>query len=79
MIIGDDLSEGLFAPLSINERQLDYVSESKYKGLSFSAMPEILSFHRSWNSIANGRARPSKDILLKILYTNCVPVLTRVL
>ena len=84
MIIGNDLSEGLFAPLSINGRQLDYVSEFKYlgvhlrnnKGLSFSALPEILSFHRSWNSISNGRARPSKDILLKILYTNCVPILT---
>ena len=84
MIIGNDLSGGLFAPLSINGRQLDYVSEFKYLGvhlrnkggLSFSALPEILSFHRSWNSIANGRSRPSKDILLRILYTNCVPVLT---
>ena len=84
MILGKELSEGVFAPLNIDGRVLDYVNEFKYlgvnlinnNGLSFSAIPEILSFHRASNAILHGRMRPKNEVLLKLLYTNCVTIFT---
>ena len=84
MIIGEKLSEGEFSPLSCHNATLDFVSEYKYLGvnliggkvLSFSARSEIRSFHRAANSILTSSTRPNDHILMKLLYTNCVPILT---
>ena len=71
-------------PLLLNGQQLEFVDSYKYlgvevctgKSLSFSAVNMLRSFHRSANSILYSRVKPSNEVLLKLLYANCVPILT---
>ena len=46
------------------------------KGLCFSAMSTIRSFHQAANSVLHGRIKPDPHVLMKLLYTNCVPIIT---
>ena len=46
------------------------------KALSFSAVATNRTFHRAADSILCSRVKPHKSILLKLLYSNCVPVIT---
>ena len=45
------------------------------KQLSFPATSVIRSFHRAANSILFSCAKPNKSVLMKLLYTNCVPII----
>ena len=36
----------------------------------------IRSFHRAANAIFYSRVKPSETVLMKLLYTNCVPIIT---
>ena len=45
-------------------------------GLVFSATDDLLSFYRSANSILNVVQKPTDEVLIHLLYTNCVPTLT---
>ena len=82
MVVGKACAEVL--PLYLGDISLGFVSEYKYLGvvlnagttLSFSAITVIRSFHRAVNSILYSRVKPNKAILMKLLYTNCVPILT---
>ena len=82
MIIGDKLANGVFCPLIIDDRSLDFVDSFKYLGVNllagkeliFSARLELLSFYRASNAIIHGRTRPKPEILMKLLYTNCVSI-----
>ena len=73
-----------FKPLSIDSIPLDTVNEWKYLGttlvagatLSFSARPEISSFFRAANSILRTLDGAHEQILVNLLYSNCVPILT---
>ena len=84
MVIGNNLSSNDYAPLNINGRNLDFVHEYKYLGvnlvdgkeLSFSARPELLSFYRASNALMNGRVKPKNEVLMKLLYSNCVSIFT---
>ena len=84
MVIGRDLSSTDFTPLRIDDRDLDFVHAFKYLGvhlvdgkeLSFSAIPELLSFYRASNALINGRVKPKNEILMKLLYSNCVSIFT---
>ena len=72
------------APLSLNGSNLEFVHEYKYlgvvvssgKGLNFPANQTIRSFHRAANSILYSPVKPDKRVLLRLLYTNCVPIIT---
>ena len=83
MVIGHGVSYD-FSPLKINGSDLEFVNAYKYLGLrlvngkdlSFSAIPELLSFYRASNAILNGRVKPKNEVLLKLLYSNCVSILT---
>ena len=44
--------------------------------LNYSALQDLRSFHRAVNSILCGRVKPNNQVLLKLVYTNCVPILT---
>ena len=84
MLVGADLPQGDPAPLTLNGRSLDFVYKFRYLGvnlvntghLSFSAVPDILSFHRASNSLIHGRVGLENKILMKLLYSNCVSILS---
>ena len=85
MIIGRNQSNSdEFCPLLLSDAELEYVHEYKYlgvvlnsgKGLCFSATSSLRSFHRAANSVLRGRVKPNQHVLMKLLYSNCVPILT---
>ena len=84
MVIGKVLAETQYASLLLDNETLDFVTEYKYLGvhicagktMSFSPIATIRSFHRAANSILHSRVKPNKDILMKLLYSNCVPIVT---
>ena len=46
------------------------------KSLSFSPLATIRSFHRAANSILYSRVKPDSSVLMRLLYTNCVPIVS---
>ena len=46
------------------------------KSIGFSVVNVLRSFHRAANAIFYNRVKPSNDILMKVLYSNCVPIIT---
>ena len=73
-----------FQPLKLESNDIEYVSSIKYlgtsifseKGLQFSAENDLRSFYRASNSILNTLNKPSEEIQMQLLYTNCVPILS---
>ena len=73
-----------FEPLYLNNVPITLVSECKYLGVhvlagkefSTSAKKPLSSFLCSANTILNVLRKPSEQVLLKLLYTNCVTILT---
>ena len=65
-------------------KKLEFVKSYKYLGLtvtsgnsiSFSNLKPLIKFRQSVNTILNVRLQPSEPVLLKLLYTMCVPHLT---
>ena len=84
MVIGRKISAQSFSPLSLEGNPLEFVSEYKYLGvnlcsgkrLTFSATSTIRSFHRAANSVLYSRVKPDKIVLMRLLYTQCVPIIT---
>ena len=80
---GSRPAEGCY-PLSLKGLPLGFVSEYKYlgvvlcagKALSFSPISTIRSFHRAANAILYSHVKPDNAVLLKLLYSNCVPIIT---
>ena len=72
------------APLFLNGLPIEYVSEWSYlgttiisgKSLSFSASNDRRSFFRSANSILSAHRKPNEMVLMKLLYSICVPILS---
>ena len=72
------------APLTVNGRILEFVDKWKYLGflivsgprLRFSAQYELKKFFRAANSVLNVLRKPKPDVLLHLLYANCVPIIT---
>ena len=46
------------------------------QNLTFSVVDILRAFHRAANSILRSRVKPHSTILMKLLYTNCVPIIT---
>ena len=84
MIFGRSYKETNLLPVTLNGAKIDFVSEWKYLGvtlangshLSFSARPDLSSFFRATNAVLNVLKGAKEDVLLKLLYSNCVPILT---
>ena len=63
---------------------MDYINSVTYlgttivnnNGLSFSSSNDLMSFYRASNSILSTLKKPSEEILLQLLYSNCIPTLT---
>ena len=84
MIVGKAFADTKIASLLLNNQPLDFVNQYKYLGvdlcagkvLSFSPTTTIRSFHRAANAILYSRVKPSNDVLMKLLYSNCVSIIT---
>ena len=71
-------------PILLNNCIIEYASSVKYlgvtivsdRGLSFSAIKDIQSFYRAANAILTTLNKPNEDILMQLLYTNCVPIVS---
>ena len=82
MVIGRPLTNDKCS-LLINDVPLEYVNEYKYLGvvlcsgisLTFSPLATIRSFHRAANAIFFSQVKPDNNVLLKLLYSNCVPII----
>ena len=83
MVVGKKFSDTVH-PILLGDAPLDFVSQYKYLGvliqtgreLSFSVVDVLRSFHSAANSILRSHVKPHTTILMKLLYTNCVPVIT---
>ena len=72
------------SPLLLNNSPIIFVDECKYLGVNIvagrefftSARKHLSAFYCSANTILNALHGPSKEVQMKLLYTNCVPLLT---
>ena len=70
--------------VTLNGCVVEYVTSVKYlgvmiesnKGFCFSAANDIRTFYRAANSILTVLRKPQEDVLMKLLYTNCVPIIS---
>ena len=71
-------------PLFLDNEPIDYVNEWRYLGatlvsgssFSFNPSGDLRNFYASFNSIFNSSTRPSEVVLMRLLFTNCVPNLS---
>ena len=71
-------------PLLLNHKELDFVTEWKYLGITIisgnqfncSAQRLLSTFYRSSNSILNIVKKPHENVMMKLLYSIAVPNLT---
>ena len=71
-------------PILLDGKEIEYVSSIRYlgttivsgPGFQFSSADDLLNFYRSANSILNALQKPSDEVLMQLLFTNCVPTLT---
>ena len=81
---GKRINLGELKPITMAGKIIDYVDATTYlgtrvvsdNGLSFSSADDLLSFYRASNAILNVAKKPSNEILMHLLYTNCIPTLT---
>ena len=65
-------------------KEVEYVQSIKYLGtticadggFSFSISHELRNFYRASNAILNVLTKPNENVLMHLLYINCVPILT---
>ena len=63
---------------------IDYVQSIRYLGttivsapaFAFSCSDELRNFYRAANAILNTLKKPKEEVLMHLLFTNCVPILT---
>ena len=83
MIFGKVKAESI-ASLKLNDECIEYVSHWTYLGatvvsgtkFSLSCKKEISAFYRSFNSLLSVVRKPNELVLMRLLYSNCVPCLT---
>ena len=72
------------ADITLDGRVIEVVNEWKYLGVtitagpkvSFSSKPPLNTFYCSVNSILSSIRKPNELVLMKLLFSNCVPCLT---
>ena len=84
MYFGKNHDSFTCAPLTLNHESLEFVKEYKYLGVLIksengffcSCKKPRTAFYRSSNSILNVIKKPSENVLMRLLYSICVPNLT---
>ena len=72
------------AKISLQDVTIEYVKACKYLGfyiiagnhLSFSTNEDLRGFFGSVNSVLSCVSKPKENVLMQLLYSNCVPKLT---
>ena len=75
---------GGIEPLVLNNESIEFVNKWKYLGctvvstpkFAFSNDSELSAFYCSANSILRSLKKPNELVMMKLLYSNCVPNLT---
>ena len=78
------VDKDLLCPVFLNGEKIDYVDSIKYlgttiescKGFTFSSSKDLASFYRASNAILRAAKKPSEEIQLHLLYSDCIPILT---
>ena len=84
MYFGKDFKRFTSAPITLNAAPLEMVDRYKYLGVTVmtsngflcSAEKSRSAFFRSANSILRVAGKPSEAVLMKLLYSVCVPNVT---
>lgn len=85
LVFGDICKQKLnLCPLKVGSTCIEYASQIRYLGfhlesgrhLTFNAEPDLKSFYRAANSILNVLKKPMEEIQMKLLFTNCVSIIT---
>ena len=85
MVFGNlSLSLSTIATISLQDVTIQYVKLCKYLGfyiksgrnLSFSLNKDLRGFFGRVNSVLSSTSRPKENVLMQLLYSNCVPKLT---
>ena len=84
MYFGKNFDSYSCAPLLLNDKPIEFVPEWKYLGVTLqsangfhcSVRKMRSSFYCSTNSILSVMRKPSDHVLMKLLYSICVPILT---
>ena len=71
-------------PILLNGSIIEYVDSIKYlgatiesrRGFEYSSSKDLASFYRASNSILRAIKKPSEEVQLHLLYSNCIPILT---
>ena len=83
LIFGKSNGLGHTAPLTIYDQPIEIVEQWRYLGFhvksgvyfGFSAQPDLSTFRRAANCLLNTCYKPSEEVMMKLLFTNCVPIL----
>ena len=84
MIFGDGFSSLDPESLTLKNERIEYVNTWTYLGcliqagkhFCFSCKDALRSFRSSANSILSAIKKPKEQVLLQLLYSNCVPILS---
>ena len=77
-------STDLIAPLHLGDDTVEFVSSMRYLGFhiqsdcsfKFSIAQDLCKFFGAVNSVMTVLTKPKEDVLMKLLYSNCIPILT---
>ena len=72
------------SPLKLYNQPIEYVSEWVYLGttvvsgrtFSFSPNNDLRSFFRAANSLLSSLQKPNELVMMKLLYSMCVPIIS---
>ena len=81
MFFGKNVTEPKF---TMYGNSLSYVTQYKYLGVivvagkhfSTSHLNPLIKFRSAANTVLNAHSKPSEHVLMKLLYSTCVPMLT---
>ena len=84
LVFGKSKEIGTPSPVFIYGEPIEIVDHWRNLGfyitsgntLSFSAQPDLASFRRAANCLLNTFYKPSEEVMMRLLYTNCVPILS---
>ena len=71
------------SPILLNGSNVQYTDKISYfgativskKGVAFSSSQDLIKFYRSSNSVLTANNKPSKEVLIRLLYSCCIPIL----
>ena len=78
------LDREMLAPLCVSNHTIEYIESYRYLGFhiisnlnfKFSSSETLRSFFGAVNSVLTAVRRPMENVLMQLLYSNCVPILT---